>query len=224
VLDHFRFVTLMLKAPELKPEDVADIDASIKQLREHAAKQAEKAAAHPPPPALPAPAASGKSLELVKAELEQQRLEGLSRGEMPKAVAGAKDLPLEIDVLACRVGVRLNDAKRLDECAANLKARHANLRLTLPFDWARAVVTKDRGTATALLAEARRIHFPDATLKMMQAEQDKSFASAGVLGGVKPGWLLALVAALGAVIGGWAWLRRAGTAPTPPANTRPTAS
>lgn len=222
VLDHFRFVTLMLEESELKPSDVADIDASLKQLREHADRQAQKAPAPPPAPPLPAPptASAGKSLEQVRAELEQQRLESLSRGEMPKAAPGLKDLPLEIDVLACRVGVRLNDAKRLDGCAANLKARKANLRLTLPFDWARALVKKDRAGASALLGEARRLHFPDATLRLMQAEQDKTLASAGAAGFFKDYWLLLALAALGLAAGAWLWLRRASAAASP-ANTRP---
>jgi len=228
VLDHFRFVTLMLQEKELKPSDVADIDASLKQLREHADKQAKKAAAQPPLAPLPAPPAAsggptGKSLEQVRAELEQQRLEGISRGETPKIAPAMKDLPLEIDVLACRVGVRLNDAKRLDECSSSLKARQANLRLTLPFDWARALVKKDASTAAALLGEARRLHFPDATLRLMQAEQDKSLASAGAAGFFKNYWLLTALAALGLALGAWLWLRRAGTAAAH-ANTRPTAS
>jgi hypothetical protein len=229
VLDHFRFVALTLQEKELKPTDIADIDASLAQLRQHAAAQAKKAEAQPAEPALPPPpkpsagAVAAKSVEQVKAELEQQRLESLSVGQTPKTVPTAKDLPLEIEVLACRVGVRLNDAKRLDECAANLKARHASLRLTLPFDWARALVKKDRATANSLLAEARRLHFPDATLRMMQAEQDKTLASAGFSGFFKNYWALSVLIALGLAVGAWFWLRRAGAtggshAAAPPAS------
>lgn len=228
VLDHFRFVTLLLKEKELEPSDIADIDASLKQLREHAEKQAKKGATQAPAAPLPAPptasgSAPSKSIEQVKAELEQQRLESLSRGETPKAPPAMKDLPLEIDVLACRVGVRLNDAKRLDECASNLNARQANLRLTLPFDWARALVKKDQATARALLGEARRLHFPAATLRLMQAEQDKTLAPRGAGNLLENYWLLTALAALGLAVGGWLWLRRAG-APTSPASTRSTSS
>lgn len=202
VLDHFRLISLMLEEKKLSATDVGDIDASLAALRSHAADEEEKRKRSPQPAAAPpAPPPLGqKTLEQVKAEFEAERLESMSLGVPPKTAPAAKDLPLEIEVLACRVGVRLNDAKRLDQCVKALDDRHANLRLVLPFKWARAVVNQDQAAAMGLLGQARQLHFPDATLEAMQAEQQRTFAPSGVLGFFKR-WALAGVIALIGVLG-----------------------
>jgi hypothetical protein len=194
VFDHFRFIDVMLRKPELTPPDVAQMDASIAHLRAHAQAQAAasaSASASIAPSAAPSAAASaGKKktreelIENFKRKRDARILAQLSAPEDRKP-DGTMNLPLEIEVSTCRIGVRLRDPARLKPCIAALRALKAPEKLVLPFEWAEALTGRDGARAAALLAAARKAGFPEAALKAMVAEQEKTLSDGSVSALVK---------------------------------------
>jgi hypothetical protein len=185
VFDHFRFIDVMLRKPELTPSDVAQMDASIAHLRAHAQAQAAStasASASVAPSAAPSAAASaGKKktreelIENFKRKRDARILAQLSAPEDKKPDV-TMNLPLEIEVSTCRIGVRSRDPARLKPCIAALRGLKAPEKLVLPFEWAEALTRRDGARAAAILTAAREAGFPEAALKAMVAEQEKTLS------------------------------------------------
>jgi hypothetical protein len=145
------------------------------------------------------PKLSPKDVANVDASLAHLRSHALPAGAPPQG-----NLALQIELLACRLGVHLRDSKRLDACAASLKKLDADERLLVPFEWSAALINHDEAGASAVLERARALHFPPDSLAAMAGEQKKTFSS-GVLGFLKRpgpgGWLGICAAALALAAG-----------------------
>jgi hypothetical protein len=202
VYDHLNFIRLTLEKKQFSQADIADVEASLAYLREH-----QKATLAPPPSASGSPAAGGsaavspgtpavlappsasatapqeRTREEVKAEFMRRVAANTARAltgkkeEHPRAEG--INLPLEIEVLSCKLALRLRDGKRLDACASALKALPADERVSLPFEWSHALIDRDEARASAALGRAKELHFPDAALKTMAAEQARTFLTHG---------------------------------------------
>lgn len=216
VADHMRMIELKLKEKELSVSDLGDVDASLVALREHQAKierrRAAAAASASANPAAPATPQLPKSEEKIKAEFEAARARNLAakpgeREPKPSPATTQMTFPIEIELLACRVGVRVGDAKRLDPCVERLRVLEADERLVLPFAWSLALFEKDTGAAEALFEKAQKIGLPEATLNAMRAEETKVFGAMSVLSkrGIIFGLLAVAITAFG--IAGVRWLR-----------------
>ncbi len=191
VIDHFRFMNFTLGKTKLLPTDVADIDASLAHVREnspHAKPQPGAAAA---PPASPSPV---EGVEKVKENLLKLRAQSaaakagvpLPKSNADDATAAAPvNLPLEIEMMACRVAARLEDGKRLAACITGLKSVRAPDALILPFEWSTAVVAKDRARAAQLLERAKTLGLSEAGIQTMRDKQAQMFAPKGVVGHLK---------------------------------------
>lgn len=213
VFDHARFINLTLQKSTLSPSDVSAVDASLGHLRSHAASRPQAAAAQASastapapatPPAVPAPAGSPGSAErreqLKQAFLKrraERMSEQLNDGDAKGPAQPAMHLPTEIEVLACRTGVRLREAPRLEQCVNALRELKADPKLLLPFEWSQALIEKDAERATALLERARKAGLPETALAAMTVEHDRALASVGPAGFLKR-W--GLVAAAGAAL------------------------
>jgi hypothetical protein len=212
VLDHLRFVGLTLQKPVFTVKDAEDAEASLAHLRAHVASKA-------PPKVLRAdagatPSASGaRSKEDIKRDFlalrERRALEDLgAREPEPKNDAA---LATEVEVFACKVGIRLRDAARLERCLAALEEQKTNPALRLPFEWASALIRKDEARAAALLDRAKSHGLPASAIQAMQTEQESAFASAGIRGVFRRSPMIPVLSLLGllAVAGiGWFGVRR----------------
>jgi hypothetical protein len=231
VYDHLRFVRLTLDKKNFTPRDAADAEASLTHLRVNlptATPSDQAASTAPPAPSAAAPAE--RSPEEVKAEFKRRfgvgKTAASASAAPPKPPAPAKPtliLPLEIEVLACRLAVRMTDAKRLATCTDALKRVNAEERLILPFAWSKAIVQRDERSAEALLARAKELKFPEAALRAMSEEQDRSFTPPGWRGFMKRFALPMLIVGLTLLLVGVVWTllsaRRKKLAPAAPVST-----
>jgi hypothetical protein len=216
---------LTLQSPELKPEDVAAVDASLQHLRAHAAASQPSApanAATPAPrtgdatrtaPPLVAPGTEGGDparREQLKREFLAKRAARLfaeisERDAKPANVAA--HLPTEIEVLSCRVGVKIRDVERLQRCTAALRTARVDEKLVLPFLWSEALIRRDTHAAAAVLEQARVAGLPETALAAMSAEQQKILAGSDLRAALKTWGYLALLAALAVALGCYALAR-----------------
>ncbi len=194
LIDHKRFIEMVLAGKALSPADVGSIDASIAHVREQAALLPEK---EPPPRDPPKPVAPGappdETWRALQALKETQR-------ERREAIMGKKQraaFMLELETLACRLGLRLRDAARLNRCLDELKRQKADERVLLPFEWSKALIVGDRTRAATLLEQAKRLGIPPATLAAMLDEQSRAF---GLVAWLKRSWI-GLAVGLGAAAG-----------------------
>jgi hypothetical protein len=158
VMDHFRFVSLILQKQNLSTADVSDVEASLVHLRAHVAAKAGVAE----------PTSS-----------DQGALDALERQTAAKDALGAQTLPVEIAVLGCRLAVRLRQPERIESCLTALGDAGAAPKVRVPFEWAKAVVTKDRARAAVVVANAKSLGFPEAAIESMRAEQARTFGEVG---------------------------------------------
>jgi hypothetical protein len=209
VIDHLRFAGLTLAKPAFGPKDAEDVEASLAHVRAHIVQTAPPKVLRP----ATAPSASG---ERTKEEIKR---DFLALQDKRLAALGSKDveppnnasLATEVEVFACKVGIRLRDTVRLDRCLAALREQKANEALLLPFEWANALIRKDKPRATALIERARSLGLPANTIEAMQTEQANTLAPAGILGFFKRSPIVPVLSLLGllSVAGvGWFGLRR----------------
>jgi hypothetical protein len=216
VFDHFRFVNLSLRKAKLSTADVADLEASIAHVRAHIAL-------NPPPvkKAEPAPTPSSKSAkpskdpiktkEQVKDEFLARRaarargLEVLENKE--EEAQQTVSLPLEIELLACKLSVRLRDERKLDACIDGLKRVKADEKVVISFEWARAIVRKDSVRAGELLESAKSLGVLPAALQAMTDEQRRTFADTGILGFFKRRGIVVVLAVFAAALATFGALR-----------------
>jgi hypothetical protein len=213
VIDHFRFVNDSLAKPKLLPNEVADLDASITHLREKAPKAAASDDSAHSVPASDEERVKENFLKL-RAKQAAAKLQGV--GSVPpiaSAVANSEEqlpvtvnLPLEIEMLACKLAARLEDARRLAACVGGLQSVKAPDALILPYEWSGALVAKDAPRAAALLERARSLGYPADALQTMLDEQEKKLAQKGVVARLKRwGWASWGIAALAVALGLVAW-------------------
>jgi hypothetical protein len=190
VVDHFRFMNFTLKKAQVSTREIADIDASLAHVREHsphAKLEPSAAAASAASPAVP------EGLEKVKENLLKLRAKSAAAkagAPLPKSAEDATaeapvNLPLEIEMMACRVAARLEDAKRLAACISGLKSVQAADALILPFEWSAAVVAKDAVRASQLIERAKTLGLSEAGIQTMREKQAQMFAPKGILGHLK---------------------------------------
>jgi hypothetical protein len=193
VYDHLEFIRLTLQKKKLTDGDVARIDASIAHVRESvpgiapsaaaaasaAASASAASGAVPVPSALPTSPDERRALadELLRRAAEKKNAEAV-------AVSSAH-LAVDVEVLACRLAVRLADEKRLAECTTALKQLHADDRLLLSFEWSQALIARDRAGAASILERARAAHVSPALLDAMVDEQEHAFGAAGLIRRIK---------------------------------------
>ena len=184
-------------------------------MREHA-PQATAVASAIAAAIASAKAPSERTPEQVKAEfLRKTKAPGApsaaaSAASAPPPVPASMNLPLEIEVLSCRLAVRLGDAKRIAACTEALKKVGADERLIVSFAWSRALIVGDKAGAAAVLERAKTLHFPEAGMRAMLAEQERAFGQAGVMGQLRKAWgaTLAVIALLVSGAGALWVLRR----------------
>jgi hypothetical protein len=211
VIDHFRFMNFTLGKAQLSPRDIGDIDASLAHVREHAPQAKLELSVAPVSPS------PDEDVEKVKQNLLKLRAKAAGEktgAPLPKAGApdasaeGPVNLPLEIEMMACRVAARLEDGKRLAACITGLKTVHASDALTLPFEWSAAVVAKNQARATQLVERAKTLGFPEASIQTMRDKQAQMFAPKGILGHLKRwgfAWLGGVLALGLALMGARRW-------------------
>lgn len=205
IADHLHFIRYTLDKPKFTATDAADIDASLAHLRE------KKADLWTPPvnsaAAAPSNSAAPSTPDQKGTDAAKSALTHLSEADA-KTAAPPPNLRLQIETLACRLAVRLEDAKRLNACVDALKSSGADPRLVLSFDWSRALVTGDRKSADALLDQARTLKMPDSALAAMEAEQDRYMkpTGLGILTHGKSGRITALVVTLALIGGALLWM------------------
>jgi hypothetical protein len=216
VFDHFRFVNLSLRRANLSTTDVADLEASIAHLRAHIA--ANPAPARNTEPA-PTPSSEGakpsKDPLMTKEQVKQEflarsaaRARGLEVLENQEEEAQRTvSLPLEIEVLACKLSVRLRDERKLDACIDGLERLKTDEKVVLSFEWASAIVRKDSVRAGELLEKAKKLRLAPAALQAMTDEQRRTFAGAGALGFLERRGLAVALAVLAAALATWGALR-----------------
>jgi hypothetical protein len=212
VNDHLQFIRYTLLKKNFTPADTTRIDASLAHLRAHVPTLAPPAPSQTPTSAAAVAPSAVPTSSAARAELAKQLLrravDGTALAVLPPPDASKGNLPVEVEVLACRLAVRIKDSKRLAECTAALKQYHADERLIISFDWSQALIDGDRARASAILDHAKTLHISEATLGVMVDEQDRHFKTAGVLGLFKrlgaPA-VAALVAFLVATLGGIWW-------------------
>jgi hypothetical protein len=185
VFDHLRFLDLTLRKSELTPQDIEAVEASLKQLREHVAKN---------PPPLPGEHATNppqmreEEASLIAGVRDEIRKRRQADGQpqmqeaTPKKEAIDEEekhpsayLPVEIELRNCKFSALIGDDQRLSSCITALREFKVNERLVLPFSWAQALLHKDESQADKLLKEAGELGVSSSALRTMQDEQDKVF-------------------------------------------------
>lgn len=210
VIDHVRYVDLMLRKPSFGASDAADVSASLDHLREHARQHpqplpgerpvvAPKAEPKPDEVARPgwnAPPALTLEQKAAALDAEKERMKekmrkllGDDREPAAESAAGGMHLPTQIELSSCRLAVRTGDSARLAECTAQLRAYKAPEKLLLPFYWADALQRHDQARAGAVLDEAVKSGVKRDVLASMEAEQAKVFG-AGPLAQLRSRWPL----------------------------------
>lgn len=215
VYDHFRFVNLTIRKKVLSPAEVLDADASLEHLRTHAARATSAtsatSAAPPVASATPSAGATKKTPEQIKTEFLSRRHERLlaeMEGAEGKGSGPELNLPFEVEVLACRMAVRLREEHRIEQCLTALRKLNVDAKLRLPFEWSQAVIQLDRERASTLMEQAKAFGVPPAAIQAMRDEQERIFSEAGPLGVARRFWAVGLVALLAAVAGAagfWRW-------------------
>ena len=161
VMDHFRFVNLTLQKQNLTAADVSEVEASLAHLREHLTP---KAAAEEP------------------VSSDQSAVDALEKQAAAKDSPVTPTLAVNVAVLGCKLAVRLREEKRIDACLAGLVTVNAPPKVRLPFEWAKAIVTKDRARAAQVVVTAKSLGFPETAIEGMRAEEARTFAAAGLFG------------------------------------------
>lgn len=205
VIDHIRLIEYSLKSDRFGPAEVKGIEESLAHLRKHAAEHPQPATAQPAattPTNTGAPEKRTKEeiIEAVKKRQEKRVLAQLA-GEDPDKVettVPVMHLPTEIELLSCRLAVKIQDATRLGACVAELRRLNVFDGEVMAFSWARALIAKDEKSASELLEKARGLGVPQPTLAAMTAQHEQHFPSTFTAKRLLP--VLALVLA-GAVVG-----------------------
>jgi hypothetical protein len=203
-LDHKRFVELSLAQKSLTPGDVADVEASIAHVRSQFAALPERL---PPSPAEVEPVGSGTSAADATRTFEELKAKQRERKEANQSDVQRAGFIRDFEGLACRLALRLRDANRLARCIDELKRQNAEPRVLLTFEWAKALVARDRARSLELLEQAKQLEIPAATLSAMAREQNEAFGLLAWLERYESlvGAVLAVVVILGGTL---AWVRR----------------
>lgn len=201
VFDHFRFVNLTLQKKQLSPQDLAEVEASLSHLRSHAAtapaaREPERSLAPPAPEPADADATPEQRKERLKQEFLKKRearlLAEVGERDSQEASPAAR-LPTEIELLSCKLAVRIRDADRLKQCTAALQKLELDEKLVLPFAWSEALIRKDSARANTLLETARKAGIPDSALAAMAEEQARALGGTGVWGSFERWGLMGLI-------------------------------
>jgi hypothetical protein len=213
VIDHFEFLNLSLRRATLTPKEIGELEASIAHVRAHIAANPQKPV-EPPKPApydsavLAAPPSPERTKHIKEAFMKRHEarvlaeLEGKAQKKQQKSIS----LALEIEVVACKLAVRLRQEPKLTACVDALRTLKADERLIMPFEWARALVVSDAKRASALLDKAKALGLPEASVRAMREEQARAFAGTGFVGFTKR-WGIAVVVGLAVGAGALVFFR-----------------
>jgi tetratricopeptide (TPR) repeat protein len=183
VIDHLRFIEYTLKVERIQPVDVRNVEASLKHLRAHIAKNPQQLPDPTKPAIEPASEPEEKNerqrsreelVEAIKAMQERKTREILGELEKKNEIAAGPVMHVETEVefLECRFALRLKDAPRLNACVERLRKLQVHEARILAFSWAHAVMIKDRKQAEALLQKAPSMSIPQSAIESMRAQQE----------------------------------------------------
>jgi len=97
-----------------------------------------------------------------------------------------------VDELACRIGVRVRSATRLEPCTAALAAHAPNHPDTVYFQWALAVARGRASEARASIGRAHEVSMKPEDIQQMERETQKLEAKWKNRLGIAVGFLLAI--------------------------------
>jgi tetratricopeptide (TPR) repeat protein len=184
VQDHLAYLDALLEKPALSPVDVDEAQASLQHMREHAALNPQALPGEKVEPAAPVERAADMTPEERKADPQkwlrlkaQEALEKSAGEPAPKVSGDAMHLPTQIEILSCRLGVKIADAMLLNECTTKLRSYNAPPKLLVPFLWAQALAEQDEKRADEVLATAMQQGVPEPALVIMRQEQARIFAA-----------------------------------------------
>lgn len=218
IMDHVAFVNATLTKGTFDDADAANVERSLAHLRAHLADHPELAehggepeapAAVPRDPEAPI-AAEGP--EPSREEIKQQFLADVE--ESTKAVNDQKlaeslqpkvHVPTEVEVLTCKLAIKLGDAARLEACIGALEALQYDEARLLPLRWALALQNGDGEGATRLLGDAQRLGVAAPALEKMKAGHARLFPEQRAS---RPWIYGALAALLAGCVGMVAWAAR----------------
>jgi tetratricopeptide (TPR) repeat protein len=143
VHDHLHYLRLALSAPNLDSAAIADATASIEHVREHLKS------------------ATAPSVEGVE-KLITEAQGGLEKDKQraPDTDTGTNSLALQLELLACQLGVRTSDRERLGQCTTKLAEAGSPESLIVPFRWALAAVDHGAQGMQAAIDRAQAIGMP----------------------------------------------------------------
>ena len=204
VIDHIRLIEYSLKSERFGPAEVKGVEESLAHLKKHVVDHpqpplAQVPAAAPADPKAPERRTKEEIIEAVKSRQEKRVLAQLA-GEDPdkkEASVPVMHLPTEIELLTCRLAVKIQDATRLGACVEELRRLNVHDGEVMAFSWARALIAKDEKSASEVLEKARGLGVPQPTLAAMTAQHKQHFPSTFTPKRLLP--ILALVLAGGVV-------------------------
>jgi hypothetical protein len=127
-------------------------------------------------------------------------------------------LPIEVELRECKLAALAGNDQKLTACMAALLNYKVDPRLLLPFNWAQALIRKDKGRAQELMQEAKSLGLPDDVLSGMSRDQDRVFVGP-VYRALR--WLAAGLVVLALALYGVTRSRKLRAAAPPPAPQTP---
>lgn len=208
VIDHIRLIDYSLKSHIFGANEIRDIEASLAHLRQHVQTHPQPAFV---PPKANAPVMKDENGqprkrtrdEIVAAVRERQdkrvmaQLAGEPEPKEDAEAAPTMHLPSEIELLTCRLAVRLQDAGRLERCIGELRRLRMDEGQILGFSWAHALIAKNEKRAAEILNKAKLLGVPPLTLAAMSAQQQQSFPTRFATRLLLPLFVVAFVVAVG---------------------------
>lgn len=102
----------------------------------------------------------------VKDSMAAERAALQQAGEKLDKDGAFMPFELQVELLACQLGVALNDIERLTACVKGLPAAGSTRQSMLPFEWA---LLRNKGASAeevnALLADARKVGLPEKVIE-----------------------------------------------------------
>lgn len=177
VIDHVRLIEHALKKPKFTEQDRDDLEQSLRHLREHLAKTPveEPTLAGENGAAAPQQRTKEELIAAVRARQERKTLEAIAGRSEDRAERRRQFLPAEVELLECKLAVRLEDAPRLERCIQRLRELRVNEAQLAAIDWTMALMVKDEKKAERILASARTLGVPEPVLGAMQSQYETVF-------------------------------------------------
>lgn len=106
----------------------------------------------------------------VKDSMAAERAALQQAGEKVEKEQSVLPFELQVELLACQLGLALNDTERLTACVKALPAAGSPRQMMIPFEWA---LLKNKGASAgemnALLVDAQRVGLPEKVIASFRA-------------------------------------------------------